>query len=64
MFDEIYWTFIDPRHFGPFTSIEERVGILTEEERRPLDGLVCSKMEQARERQLDEYYTPDKLVDL
>lgn len=56
MFGEVYWT--------PFTSVEERPGLLSEEEHKVLDELVNLKMEQAKTQQLDQYYTPDKLVNL
>jgi hypothetical protein len=29
MFDEIHWNFIDPKYFGPFTTIEDRLGLLS-----------------------------------
>ncbi|RFU32980.1 hypothetical protein B7463_g3313, partial [Scytalidium lignicola] len=28
-FDEIYWEFIDPLYYGEFTSIEDRIGLLS-----------------------------------
>lgn len=64
MFDEIYWSFIDPNYFGPLASVEARVGLLSEEERRELDDLVGYKMEQTRTQSFEEHYTSDRLVDL
>lgn len=50
MFDDIYWTFIDKIYYGPFTSIEDRIGHLTEDEKRELDGFVHLKWnKQGRE---------------
>lgn len=39
MFDEIHWTSIDPKYFGPLTSVEERFGLLSGEKRRELNYL-------------------------
>jgi len=64
MFDEIYWSFIDKMYYGPFVSIEERLKLLSEEERSGLDEFVRIKMEQSGEGTLDAYYSLDDLVDL
>lgn len=64
MFDEIYWNFIDPRFFGPFTTIEERLGLLSAEERGGIDTFVEKKLHQANEGNLVSYYSIDELVDL
>lgn len=64
MFDEIYWGFLDGMYYGPFESIEERVKLLDEQERKELEGIFQVKMEQAREGVLDEHYSTDDLVDL
>ena len=32
MIDEIYWNFIDTKFHGPFTTIEDRPGLLSTEE--------------------------------
>lgn len=39
MFDGIHWTSIDPKYFGPLTSVEERFGLLSGEKRRELNYL-------------------------
>lgn len=64
MFDEIYWTFIDPRYHRPFTAIEDRMALLSEEERMNLDDFVQRKMQQAREGTLIAHHSIDEMVDL
>ncbi len=64
MFDEIYWTFIDEMYHGPFTLIEDRMGLLSEEERLNLDEFVRAKVEHIAEGPLEIYYSVDNLVDL
>lgn len=64
MFDEIYWSFIDPKYFGPFTTIEDRLGLLSPAEREDIDSVVEQKMDQASEGSLVSHYTIDELVDL
>ncbi|KAJ5115570.1 Aminoglycoside phosphotransferase [Penicillium atrosanguineum] len=64
MFDEIYWTFLDSRFYGPFTTIEDRVGLLSAEERDNIHSFVESKMRQASERTLISHYDLNELVNL
>ncbi|GAD97289.1 hypothetical protein PVAR5_5963 [Paecilomyces variotii No. 5] len=64
MCDEIYWSFIDPMHHGSFTSIEDRLRILSEEEQAIIDSFVENKMQQASERKLADNFSVDELVDL
>jgi aminoglycoside phosphotransferase (APT) family kinase protein len=64
MFDEIYWGFIDSRFYGPFTTIEDRLGLLSAEERLNIDAIEESKMRQASEGTLISHYSIDELVDL
>ncbi|RAK71927.1 phosphotransferase family protein [Aspergillus fijiensis CBS 313.89] len=64
MFDEIYWKFIDPRFYGPFTAVEDRLGLLSEEERANIDTIVEQKMLQASEGTFVSHYSIDELVDL
>ena len=64
MFDEIYWKFIDPRFYGPFTMIEDRFGLLSAEEREKINTTVENKMHQASEGILVSHYTIDDLVEL
>ena len=64
MFDEIYWGFLDTMYYGPFTTMEERVGLLSEEEQSDLHDLVRVKMQQAEEGTLDTHQNVDEMVDL
>ncbi|RAH74361.1 uncharacterized protein BO66DRAFT_388420 [Aspergillus aculeatinus CBS 121060] len=64
MFDEIYWKFIDPRFHGPFTTIEDRLILLSTEERANIDTVVQKKMRQTDEGTLDSHYSIDELVEL
>jgi hypothetical protein len=64
MFDDIYWNFLDKFYYGPFESIEDRIQLLDEEERKELSGIFQVKVEQARKGVLDENYSTDALVDL
>lgn len=64
MFDEIYWTFIDSKYYGEFTSVEDRLGLLTDNEREKLVRLVSLKLEQVQEKSISDCYSSDKLVDL
>ncbi|EXJ86738.1 hypothetical protein A1O3_03692 [Capronia epimyces CBS 606.96] len=64
MFDEIYWAFLDEMYHGPFTSIEDRIQLLNEEERRSLDEFVRAKVEHIAEGPLETHYSVDNLVDL
>lgn len=64
MFDEIYWTFIDERYYGPFSSIEERMSRLSEEERRDIDAFVDRKLQQADEGRLESYLSVQEMVEL
>ncbi|KKY24995.1 putative phosphotransferase enzyme family protein [Phaeomoniella chlamydospora] len=56
-FDDIYWDFIDQNHYGRFTSIEDRLALLSREEQNELEPLVQLKMQQAEEGRLDEHRT-------
>lgn len=64
MFDEIYWEFINSRFYGPFTTIEDRLGLLSAEERLNVDAVVENKMRQASDGTLISHYSIDELVDL
>lgn len=61
-FDDIYWRFIDPRYYGEFTSIEERLKLLSAEERNELKEFTSLKMQQAEIRKLDEHWTLDEML--
>ncbi|OJJ67089.1 hypothetical protein ASPBRDRAFT_136264 [Aspergillus brasiliensis CBS 101740] len=64
MFDEIYWNIIDPKFFGQFTTIQDRLCLLSREERLNVDTFIEKKMDQARERKLVSHYSIDELVEL
>ena len=65
MFDEIYWKNIDPRFYGPFTTIEDRFALLGAEERTNIDTFVETKTKEASENTLVNYHSiVDELVDL
>ncbi|MCJ1406545.1 hypothetical protein MMC19_000611 [Ptychographa xylographoides] len=61
-FDDIFWQFIDRKFHGDFTSIEGRIKLLSPEEQRDLEGFVHFKMEQTKERILDEHRTLDDIL--
>ena len=54
-FDDIYWRFIDRVYYGEFTSIDERIQLLTTQEQADLEPLVQLKMKQADEKTLDDH---------
>jgi hypothetical protein len=64
MFDEIYWNFIDPRFFGHFTTLDDRLCLLSAEERANINTFIENKMQQAGEGKLVSHYSIDELVDL
>jgi hypothetical protein len=64
MFDEIYWAFLDEKYFGPFTTMEQRISLLTEKEQGKLDEFVQTRLQQAKEERLDIYQDVDNMVDL
>lgn len=59
-FDDIYWTFLDEKHFGTLGSLDCRLALLSDEEREELDGFVQMKMAQKKERKLDEHPTDEE----
>ncbi|KAJ6191671.1 phosphotransferase enzyme family protein [Penicillium mononematosum] len=64
MFDEFYWKFIDPQFFGPLTTMEDRLCLVSAEERVNIDTFIDMKMHQASEGNLVSHYSVDELVDL
>ncbi|ODH26635.1 hypothetical protein ACO22_04512 [Paracoccidioides brasiliensis] len=62
LFDDIYWKFIDSKYYGEFTSIEDRIALLSKDEQTELDGFYQMKMEQAAERTLDKHQTFDEIL--
>ena len=65
MFDEIYWAFLDEAYFGKFTSIEDRAEQhLDENERSKLNDIYDIKMEQAKDGEIDSWYTVEDFMEL
>ncbi|KAL3479068.1 hypothetical protein BJX99DRAFT_255845 [Aspergillus californicus] len=64
MLDDIYWTFLDERYFGPLRSLDDRLSLLSDDELAEMDGFVARKTEQIEEERLDEHLTYDQYVDL
>ncbi|PYI22040.1 phosphotransferase enzyme family protein [Aspergillus violaceofuscus CBS 115571] len=64
----LFWICLALRHssmfHGPFASIEDRVTLLSAEERANIDTVVENKMQQANEGTLVAHYSIDELVDL
>jgi hypothetical protein len=50
--------------FGPFTTIEDRIRLLSAEEQGHLEIVVREKMKQVSESKLDSHYSIDELVEL
>jgi hypothetical protein len=64
MFDEIYWGFVDGMYYGRFTTMKDRIGLLSTEDREELEGFIAMKMMQASEGTLDIHMDVDEMVDL
>ncbi|KAF3891413.1 APH domain-containing protein [Trichophyton interdigitale] len=64
MFDEIYWTFIDEAYYGKFTSLEERLQHLSQEEHTKLDSIYHVKVKQAEDGEIDPHYSLDDTMEL
>ena len=62
-FDDIYWRFIDPVYYGPFTSIEDRIQLLSQQERDDLEPFVQLKIQQAGEGTVDQHWTVEEMFD-
>ena len=54
-FDDIYWRFIDRIYHGEFTSIGDRIRLLSTQEQADLEPLVRLKMQHADEQTLDDH---------
>ncbi|KAM3502709.1 hypothetical protein MY11210_008988 [Beauveria gryllotalpidicola] len=63
LFDDIYWEFLDPKFFGTFESMEQRISLLHPDEQVEMEQLVQEKLRQAEEAKLDEHYTVEQLVE-
>ncbi|KAJ5177824.1 uncharacterized protein N7500_000523 [Penicillium coprophilum] len=65
MFDEIYWTFIDHRYYGTFTSLDDRIQLLNQEQRQEMNELVELKTGQCKDKEsFDDHYPIDLLLEL
>jgi hypothetical protein len=65
MFDEIYWTFIDHRYYGTFTSLADRIRLLDQEQQQEMNELVRIKANQCtKDKDFEDYYPIDKLLEL
>lgn len=64
MFDKIYWTFIDKTYYGEFTSLEDRLQYLDQEERNKMDAIYPIKMKQAEDGKIDPHYSLDDIMEL
>ncbi|RMZ82603.1 hypothetical protein DV738_g1553, partial [Chaetothyriales sp. CBS 135597] len=60
-FDDIYWRFIDPVYYGPFTSIQDRIEFLSQQERDDLAPFVQMKVQQAEKGKLDQHWTLEEM---
>lgn len=60
-FDDIYWKFIDPLYYGDFSSVEDRLRLLSFDEQEGLEAFVELKMQQAKEPELDEHLDPHEM---
>lgn len=54
-FDDIYWRFIHPKHYGHFESTEDLVMLLCPEEQSNIEMFVRKKMQQMKEGNLDSH---------
>ncbi|KAE8398051.1 kinase-like protein [Aspergillus pseudonomiae] len=65
MLDKIYWTFIDRHYNGTFTSLDDRVALLDEEQRQEMNEFVRLKTSQCTDDEnFDDHYPIDKLFEL
>ncbi|PYH92929.1 hypothetical protein BO71DRAFT_328890, partial [Aspergillus ellipticus CBS 707.79] len=64
LFDEVYWGFLDRRFFGEVGGWEEREGLLSDEERVGMEGVVGRKMREREEGGLAEGYGVDEILQM
>jgi hypothetical protein len=63
MFDGIYWTFIDHRYYGTFTSRAGRVRLWGQEQQQEMNELVRITTNQyTKDENFEDYYPIDKLL--
>lgn len=63
MFDDIYWTFLHEKYFGPIGAIDDMVSLLSQDEQDEMAGFVEAKLQQAEEKTLDEHLTIDQILE-
>lgn len=57
-FDGIYWSFIHPKHYGPFHSVEDLVKLSSIDEQDVMETFACNKMLQEKNgNNLDSHRT-------
>jgi hypothetical protein len=65
MFDEICWTSIDHRYYGAFTSLDDRIQLLDQEQQQEMDELVRLKPSQGKEEEsFVDHYPIDRLLEM
>jgi aminoglycoside phosphotransferase (APT) family kinase protein len=64
MFDDIYWSFLHEKYFGDVSSLDEMVSLLTRDEQDGLAEFVHRKMQEDKEKALDEHLTFDEVFEL
>ncbi|KAJ5736064.1 uncharacterized protein N7483_001189 [Penicillium malachiteum] len=66
MFDEIYWKFIDPQCYGTFTTLDDRIQLLSEEQRQEMRELVKLKTDKCAgdQENFRDHYPIDELLEL
>lgn len=64
MFDEIYWTFIDQQYHGTYTSVEDRMRLLDQEQQRELEELVRTTIRKSAEDEFHDIYPIEELLEL
>ncbi|KAL9112349.1 MAG: hypothetical protein Q9227_003467 [Pyrenula ochraceoflavens] len=62
-FDDIYWKFIDEKHYGTFTSLEDRIALLDKHDSDRMEPFVQMKLEQMKVRKLDDHRTLDEMLE-
>lgn len=63
VFDDIYWVYIHPKHYGSFKSMEDIKQLLREDEQKNLESFVEEKMRQMKEASLDSHRTLQEMTD-
>ncbi|KAJ5163319.1 uncharacterized protein N7500_005149 [Penicillium coprophilum] len=62
MFDETHWKVIAAKSLGPFTTIENRFGVLIREEQVKIETILETEMQEVREGSLVSHYGIDAVV--